>query len=524
MALDSLICLMLSANLRQRRLALALVIWQTALINVFTTPEAYWIRPTTSTFAGKSVQLGIGVYGLPPFTYQWRRNGVNIPGAINFVYSFLSTIADDGAEYSVFVTDAESSATLTPITLSVSTDLKIVSPPASITRKSGSKAAFRVDADGARPLNYQWFKSDSPIPGATNDTLWLSDLKLSESSETYSVTVWNPWNTNTPPPATLGVVARDASVPATPYEKKIFADDPVGYWRLDDGENAEAAADAIGSFDGQYVPSVGSISFQPSGIPGDDNTAVRLTPPASIVINHALELNPVTTPWSAEWWIQPSLINTNISYAIASSIWEIETPTGNPNTVLLVHPLQGWVVYINRLGSLSFELMVGKTMTGFLTELAEPKLSAGSWYHLVLTDDLDRIRFYVNGEERASVSRVDSGFLPNGLNNGIGGPLLLGRADYLRYVQDFGLNHFPGAFDEVAIYNYPLSPAQIQAHHNNTASISIQAAGADITLKWPVGILQESESINGTFEDNLTATSPKTITPTATRFYRVRVP
>ena len=46
-----------------------------------------------STCAGTAVTLSVTVSGATPFTYQWRKNAVDIPGATASSYSIASTAA-----------------------------------------------------------------------------------------------------------------------------------------------------------------------------------------------------------------------------------------------------------------------------------------------------------------------------------------------------------------------------------------------------------------------------------------------
>lgn len=57
-----------------------------------------------SLVPGQSLQLFVGVAGSGPYTYQWRRNGVNVPGATGSTFVIPSPIAADGGSYDVVVT------------------------------------------------------------------------------------------------------------------------------------------------------------------------------------------------------------------------------------------------------------------------------------------------------------------------------------------------------------------------------------------------------------------------------------
>lgn len=55
------------------------------------------------------------------------------------------------------------------------------------------------------------------------------------------------------------------------------------------------------------------------------------------------------------------------------------------------------------------------------------------------------------------------------------------------------------------------------------AKVAISLSGADATLTWSGGALQQSDSLNGTYTEVTGAVSPLKITPTgAAKFYRIR--
>src|SRR5207245_3318979 len=78
--------------------------------------------------------------GTGPFTYQWTRNGTNIPGATGNSYSIASVQASDAATYCVqvtgFCTSVTNCATLTVLTNISATALT------SLTNCPGTPASF----------------------------------------------------------------------------------------------------------------------------------------------------------------------------------------------------------------------------------------------------------------------------------------------------------------------------------------------------------------------------------------------
>ncbi len=54
----------------------------------------------------------------------------------------------------------------------------------------GSRVTFTVSVDGSRPLTYQWYKDSASVPNATNATLTLSNLQLTDAGS-YSLQASN---------------------------------------------------------------------------------------------------------------------------------------------------------------------------------------------------------------------------------------------------------------------------------------------------------------------------------------------
>jgi hypothetical protein len=68
---------------------------------------------------GDRVALSVAASGTGPFTYQWRRGGVNIDGAIRSSLSFASATAADSGSYDVIVANSKGTATSSAATLTV---------------------------------------------------------------------------------------------------------------------------------------------------------------------------------------------------------------------------------------------------------------------------------------------------------------------------------------------------------------------------------------------------------------------
>jgi len=80
----------------------------------------------------------------------------------------------------------------------------IVTQPISQVATQGSNATFSVVASGTPPLAYQWWFDNTPLPGATNSSLTLSNI-TPEQAGFYSVTVTNLHGATNSEPAELTV-------------------------------------------------------------------------------------------------------------------------------------------------------------------------------------------------------------------------------------------------------------------------------------------------------------------------------
>jgi Ig-like domain-containing protein len=80
-------------------------------------------QPANQTVSvGQTATFSVGAAGTPPLTYQWQKNGADIPGATSSSYTTpATTSADSGAMFRVVITNGAGSVTSNSATLTVST-------------------------------------------------------------------------------------------------------------------------------------------------------------------------------------------------------------------------------------------------------------------------------------------------------------------------------------------------------------------------------------------------------------------
>ncbi|MFO1514263.1 MAG: pectinesterase family protein [Verrucomicrobiota bacterium] len=88
-------------------------------------------QPTNQTLnAGQPAEFSVSATGIPEPTYQWRKNGGNIPGATNASYSIAAALPTDSGTYAVLVTTPASSVLSSNAVLTVNTPIATAFPGA----------------------------------------------------------------------------------------------------------------------------------------------------------------------------------------------------------------------------------------------------------------------------------------------------------------------------------------------------------------------------------------------------------
>ena len=145
---------------------------------------------------GSNVILSVEATGTGQLKYQWKKNGVSVPGAI---WREDSTLVLENAQiqqagnYTVQIKDSVGNVQSAVAKIEITEAVKppnIITQPLNQNVPVGSYVALSVKAIGSSPLNYQWKKDGLIIPDATISTLVISSAKIADSGK-YSVVVRN---------------------------------------------------------------------------------------------------------------------------------------------------------------------------------------------------------------------------------------------------------------------------------------------------------------------------------------------
>ena len=85
-----------------------------------TAPSITLQPQSQSVIAGQTATFSVAANGTGPLSYQWKNNGANISGATSTSYTTTATMADNGATFSVTVSNSAGNVTSNAATLTVS--------------------------------------------------------------------------------------------------------------------------------------------------------------------------------------------------------------------------------------------------------------------------------------------------------------------------------------------------------------------------------------------------------------------
>lgn len=163
------------------------------------TLPAISMQPLSQNVAiGAKTVFSIVASSIIPFTYQWQKNNVNIPGATAATYIISSTQPSHQGTYTCVLTNAVGTKTSDPATLTVNFKPQITAQPHAITVGAGGSTPLTmgISAIGTPTLMYQWQKNNFNIPGANSDTFSISSPVFTDGG-TYRCIVSNSFGSIT---------------------------------------------------------------------------------------------------------------------------------------------------------------------------------------------------------------------------------------------------------------------------------------------------------------------------------------
>jgi hypothetical protein len=194
---------------------------QSSKVTVNAVLPAITTQPSNvSVYTGGNATMRVMVKGAG-HTYQWRKNGVNLPGETRNTLTLTDIILADAGEYSVSVTNSVGTVTSRSARLRVLTSNSnnqggatarptITSHPITQTVADGSRVLMSVNATGGGLL-YQWTKNRRNITGANQSSYTIAAASSADSGD-YAVIVYNSLGTVTSNIARIAISAPEIDV------------------------------------------------------------------------------------------------------------------------------------------------------------------------------------------------------------------------------------------------------------------------------------------------------------------------
>ena len=155
-------------------------------------PPVITLQPQPATLTeGAVAALSVAASGGGSLQYQWRQNGLSLPGATGTVFAINYAVGENAGLYDVIVGNAGGSALSTGAVVRVAIPPSVLIAPTNVPARPGSNAVFTVFAGGEKPLSYQWRRNGVLLPGETAATLIKTNVQLADDAD-YEVTIMNP--------------------------------------------------------------------------------------------------------------------------------------------------------------------------------------------------------------------------------------------------------------------------------------------------------------------------------------------
>ena len=161
--------------------------------------------PATDTIAsGASLMLSAILGGSGPFAFEWQKDGQSLANATNATLWISTVSTADAGAYSVVVKGPAATVNSSIAWVTVIDPPAILAGPQSATVLRGTDVSLEAIAAGTA-LNYQWRLNGLDIPDATQSTLTLPDVQVSQAGA-YSISVSNAVGVTVSSPAFITVL------------------------------------------------------------------------------------------------------------------------------------------------------------------------------------------------------------------------------------------------------------------------------------------------------------------------------
>jgi hypothetical protein len=294
-----------------------------ALLHVLPVPPLITTQPLARTVsAGQTATFSVTATGSAPLTYQWQKNGTDIGGAKDSLYTTPgTTAADSGALYRCFVFNSAGKDTSNQARLTViSTYPAVVTiDPRDTVVTDGRSASFTVSATGTGTISYRWQKNGTDLSGATAASYTINAAAFADSGSAFRCIVSNSVGKDTSAAALLRVLPVPPTITLQPSSASVL----VGYT-----SSFSVAATGTGTL---------SYQWQKNGAPISGATSPTYTTPTTSLSDNGATFRCVVANRGGTVTSQSAVLTVNTPPAIPSAVSNGTFESGTT----------GWTFYSN---------------------------------------------------------------------------------------------------------------------------------------------------------------------------------
>lgn len=208
---------------------------QPITLTIYGPPSITNITSSTHVIRGQSIILSATVSSEVTAIYQWRKDGVDISGAINISYNIPTMSETNNGKYTLVATNPAGTITSREVELWV-VDLPTISGLTSPTYVVlGGTITLSATVGGTTPITYKWYKNGVLQSASTTNT-YTSTQATRTDSTTYRLDISNIAGN-----ATLSV----SVIVGTP---PVIRSSPSSLIRIDAGQSLSLPVDVSGDF------------------------------------------------------------------------------------------------------------------------------------------------------------------------------------------------------------------------------------------------------------------------------------
>jgi len=369
------------------------------------------------------------------------------------------------------------------------TDKPVVTmSPNSVPGNPGDSVALSAYAIGVPPLSYQWRRNGHPISGATNTAYSIASLNVATAGN-YDLVVTNTYGSTT-----SKVAAVTADIILTTTNAMVVDSNPANPEH--DGLN-NGATWLASSSDGTITRS-GVMQF--AGTNTNSITVVGTT-------------NFDTTTGTFMFWMRSAGTDTNATGSFGAALFG--QPGGSFANELVLYQQDGGTMFFNVPGS-TVQINSSKNV------------SDNDWHLIILTYD---------ASASGGATLYIDGALDTTNANGAAWTPPVGRPLQAGFNSDGILRAYTGLMDDVRAYNRELTSAEVATVYSNGSLIDTNALQMQLNfntapvnglvMSWQAAtaVLQSSTTVNGTYTNVPSSTTPYYVVPKASqRYFRYLVP